>query len=149
MNPETDNESEFAIDLTQVKKKGESRFLFPDGEYEAIVTAVEKQVSSSGNPMLKWTFEGGEDLKNTGFFYYTVLTPQAIWKAAETVVSLGLGDTGSQVNFKRSEAIGRRALIRLEAEEYNGQKMSKIEGVKPHPQGPVGEIKGGRGFPKF
>lgn len=116
----------FEVDLSEVK----SNFVIPDGMYRVKCVEVEQTVSKGGNPMFAWTFEvsAGE---HTGFQskVFTAITPAAMWKVAETVEALGVGQTGQVVKFKRSDVINKECGATFETSEYNGQTRSQISRV--------------------
>ena len=122
--PATD---EFAVDLTDVESSG----LMPDGTYRVKCVNVEQSVSKGGNPMFVWDFEvvGGTAYDGRILKVFTAITPAAMWKVAETVVALGIGQTGSVVKFKRSDVIGKECGAVVEETEYNGTKRSQIQRV--------------------
>lgn len=116
----TDN---FEVDLSEVQ----SGFTIPDGVHKVKCVEIEQTVSKSGNPMFTWTFEvsAGSDI---GFQskVFTALTPAAMWKVAETVEALGVGQTGQVVKFKRSDVLNKECGAVFETSEYNGQTRSQI-----------------------
>lgn len=116
----------FEVDLTNV----ESGFEVPDGNYKVKCLDVEQSVSKGGNPMFVWTFEISEG-DHAGFQskVFTAITPAAMWKVAETVQALGVGQTGSVVKFKRTDVIGKECGALIEKSEYNGQERSSISKV--------------------
>ena len=119
---------EFAVDLTEV----ESSDLMPEGTYRVRCANVEQSVSKGGNPMFVWDFEVvGGDHDGRILKVFTAITPAAMWKVAETVVALGIGQTGSVVKFKRSDVIGKECGAVVEDTEYNGNKRSQISRVIP------------------
>lgn len=124
--PATAPQGDFEVDLTNVQ----SGFVIPDGNYLAKCTDVEQSVSKGGNPMFIWTFvlEGGE-YAGREFKSFTAITPAAMWKVAETVQALGVGQTGSVVKFKRTDVVGKQCGLAIEAQEYNGQDRSSITKV--------------------
>ena len=117
----------FEVDLTDVQ---ESQFIIPDGYYRVKCTEIEQNVSKSGNPMFVWTFEISEG-EHKGFQgkAFTAITPAAMWKVAETVIALGVGQTGSVVKFKRTDVIGKECGAFIEKTEYNGKENSQISKV--------------------
>ena len=119
---------EFAVDLTEVESSG----LMPEGTYRVRCANVEQSVSKGGNPMFVWDFEvvGGEH-DGRMLKVFTAITPAAMWKVAETVVALGIGQTGGVVKFKRSDVIGKECGAVVEDTEYNGNKRSQISRVIP------------------
>lgn len=116
----------FEVDLTDVQ----SGFTIPDGNYKVKCIEIEQSVSKGGNPMFVWTFEVSEGA-HIGFQskVFTAITPAAMWKVAETVQALGVGQTGSVVKFKRSDVINKECGALIEKTEYNGQERSQISRV--------------------
>lgn len=123
-NPQNNNDS-FEVDLTGVEVGG--GFTVPDGVYRVRCINVEQSVSKGGNPMFVFEFEISEGPK-AGFKskVFTAITPAAMWKVAETVIALGVGQEGSMVKFKRSEVINKECGAHFETSEYNGQNRSQI-----------------------
>jgi hypothetical protein len=118
----------FEVDLSNVDTSG--GFHIPEGTYRAKLVEVEQSVSKGGNPMFVWTFEVVEgDHKGFQSKVFAAITPAAMWKVAETVVALGVGQTGSVVKFKRSDVVGKECGIALEASEYNGNMRSSVTRV--------------------
>lgn len=114
----------FEVDLTDVQSNS---FTIPDGNYRVKCTDVEQSVSKGGNPMFVWTFEISEgDHKGFQSKVFTAITPAAMWKVAETVQALGVGQTGSVVKFKRTDVINKECGALIEATEYNGNTRSQI-----------------------
>ena len=54
---------------------------------------------------------------------------RSMWKVAETVVALGVGQTGSVVKFKRGDVLNKECGAIFETSEYNGQNRSQIARV--------------------
>jgi hypothetical protein len=127
-------DDEITVDLGAVKSN-EDRYVLPDGDYEITCTDVFRDVSKSGNPMLVFHFVTRADQKGLRLREYCVTEGPAQFKLGICVEALGLGKAGEQVSFKKSQAIGRRCVAKLKAEEYNGKRSSKIERLKPHPKG--------------
>lgn len=116
----------FEVDLTEVQ----SVFTIPDGNYKVKCIEIEQSVSKGGNPMFVWTFEVSEGA-HAGFQskVFTAITPAAMWKVAETVMALGVGQTGSVVKFKRTDVLNKECGALIEKTEYNGQERSQISRV--------------------
>lgn len=116
----------FEVDLTDVQ----DNFKIPDGNYKVKCINIEQSVSKGGNPMFVWTFEISEG-EHVGFQskVFTAITPAAMWKVAETVQALGVGQTGSVVKFKRTDVINKECGALIEATEYNGNTRSQISRV--------------------
>lgn len=118
----------FEVDLTNV----EDNSVVAEGEYRARCIDVTQDVSKSGNPMFVWQFEI-TDGKYTGrvMRLWTAITPAAMWKVAETVIALGIGQNGQVVKFKRSDVLNRECGIVVEPDEYDGKASSRISRVIP------------------
>lgn len=116
----------FEVDLSEIQ----SGFTIPDGIYKVKCIEIEQTVSKGGNPMFAWTFEVSAG-NHAGFQskVFTALTPAAMWKVAETVEALGVGQTGQVVKFKRSDVINRECGALFEQTEYNGNTRSQISRV--------------------
>lgn len=116
----------FEVDLTDVQ----DGFTIPDGLYRMKCIDIEQSVSKGGNPMFIWTFEVSEG-NHAGFQskVFTAITPAAMWKVAETVQALGIGQTGQTVKFKRTDVINKECGALIEKTEYNGQNRSQISRV--------------------
>lgn len=117
----------FEVDLTDVLSNS---FTIPDGNYRVKCVDVEQSVSKGGNPMFVWSFEVSEG-EHAGFQLkvFTAITPAAMWKVAETVQALGIGQTGSVVKFKRTDVLGKECGALVETTEYNGNNRSQISKV--------------------
>jgi hypothetical protein len=118
----------FEIDLTGVESN--NGFTIPDGLYKIKCIDVSQDVSKGGNPMFVWDFEVSEG-DHKGFLtkVFTAITPAAMWKVAETVQALGVGQSGEVVKFKRTDVVGKECGAQIEATEYNGTTRSQISKV--------------------
>lgn len=118
----------FEVDLSNVDNSG--GFHIPEGTYRAKLVEVEQSISKGGNPMFVWTFEisAGEQ-KGFQLKSFTAITPAAMWKVAETVEALGVGQTGTVVKFRRSDVINRECGLVVEDSDYNGNTRSSIARV--------------------
>jgi len=122
----TVSDDSFEVDLTGVEDQSN----VPDGVYRVRCVNVEQSVSKGGNPMFVWDFEIAEgDRAGRVLKVFTAITPAAMWKVAETVQALGVGQTGSVVKFKRSDVVGKECGAVVEATEYNGNVRSQIQRV--------------------
>lgn len=123
-------DDEFEIDLTKVENKG---FTIVDrGRYVAQVVEFIKGVSAAGNKQFIWTFRIMQgDFKGVELRYWTALTPNALWKIAETLESLGIKASGSIIKFTRSDIIKKQCIIEVEEDIYENREQNKI--VKTYP----------------
>lgn len=117
----------FEVDFSTAQDRS---YTVPDGSYKAKCIDVSQEVSKSGNPMFVWQFElvGGQ-YAGKQFKSWTAVTPAAMWKVAETVVALGVGQNGQVVKFKRSDVIGKLCGLVMEQDEYNGKMVSRVARV--------------------
>ena len=116
----------FEVDLTEV----ESQELIPEGTYRARCADVQQSVSKGGNPMFVWDFEVLEGQgRGRVLKVFTAITPAAMWKVAETVIALGVGQTGEVVRFKRSDVVGKECGVTVADSEYNGNVRSQVQRV--------------------
>lgn len=115
----------FEVDLSGVEANG---FTIPDGSYRVRCVDIEQSVSKGGNPMFVWTFEISDgDHKGFQSKVFTAITPAAMWKVAETVMALGIGQQGQMVKFKRSDVLNKECGAIIEKTEYNGKTNSQIQ----------------------
>jgi hypothetical protein len=122
----------FTVDLTDV----DDGLAIPDGSYKAKCIDVTQGVSKTGNPMFIWEFElvGDEcegKYKGRTIKSWTAITPAAMWKVAETVIALGVGQAGQVVKFNRSDVLNKLCGLVIEEDEYNGRKTSRVRNVIP------------------
>lgn len=126
--PSAASDDEFAVDLTDVQDQS----LMEDGTYRVRCKDVKQDVSKGGNPMFVWDFEVSEGrYAGRVLKVFTAITPAAMWKVAETVQALGVGETGKVVKFKRSDVVGKECGAVVERTEYNGNERSQISRVIP------------------
>jgi hypothetical protein len=52
-----------------------------------------------------------------------------MWKVAEVVVALGIGEAGKAVKFRKKDVIGKECVGVIEETEYKGRKRSSISRV--------------------
>lgn len=87
----------------------------PVGVWPAKLTDVQNGTSNAGNRKFVWSLQviGGPHRSKTGQFH-TALTERAMWKVAETVEALDLGQAGQLMRFSHAEAVGRVCAIVVE-----------------------------------
>ena len=125
-NPTSNTNDTFEVDLSGVS----DGYTIPDGMYPARCIDVQQTVSKGGNPMFVWDFEvPSGDFRGRTFKLWTAITPAAMWKVAETVIALGVGQSGQTVKFKRGDVLNKPCGIVVEADEYNGKPSSRITRV--------------------
>lgn len=121
------NNDAFEVDLSDVQDQS---YAIPDGTYKAKCIEVTQDVSKSGNPMFVWEFEITEgQYAGRTFKSWTAITPAAMWKVAETVIALGIGQQGQVVKFKRQDVLNKECGLVMEQDEYNGKPTSRISRV--------------------
>lgn len=102
--------SEFSFDLTGVQAGAYQTLSV--GVHPAQCAAVTRGQSNAGNPKVVWTFNvlGGPDHGKQGQMHQAV-TQKAIGRLAQTIESLGIGQSGGPVSFTESQAVGRVCAI--------------------------------------
>jgi hypothetical protein len=130
----------FDFDLTNVQ----SNNFVGAGFYVAYLADITKGTSRNGNPQYVWDFclltdanGGATNFAGKIQKQWTTLTPEALFKLAETAEALGLGGAGKPMSFKKSDALGRLALVNIEEREFEGRKNSSVKQVYPF-NGPGG-----------
>ena len=109
------------------------------GEYTVRLVNVKKTKSKAGDPMLKWDTAVAEGA-DAGFqlTIWTVLTPQAIWKAKKVAKAFGMltkDESGKSRIVGDADVKGRVAIGHVEDDEYNDETVSRLQDVTPHPEG--------------
>lgn len=136
-NPDAGNGEEdddnFALDALPTEEEEAAKWVIPDADYPGTLIGLEKSVSSNGNPqwVLEWKLDGPKEYKGRTFKDWLTLTPAALWKVRECIEALGIPRDGKGLKFKKKDAMGRRATLAIEAEEYDGKTRSKIAKYKP------------------
>lgn len=121
-------------DTFSVEAIEDTGYRIEKGKYVGKLIDLQKGTSKAANPMWIWVFVllngpgAGRELK-----VWTALTSAAMWKLAEVLAALGLGQTGKATQFKKSEAIGKLAILDVVDDEYQGKKSSKVENMYPIP----------------
>lgn len=118
-------------------------------QYIGKLLSLTKETSkTSGNPMWTWVFTIAEgDYAGLDFTMWTPLTPNALWKLADTLTALGIDwKPGEPVSFKLAEVLGTlvRLVIKDDKLPDSGREVSKLAAVLPHPKG--AGTKGKKGF---
>ena len=116
----------FEADLTEA----DNGLILPDSLYALRCIDVEQGVSNSGNPQFTWTFAITQgEYAGREFKLWTALTPAAMWKVAEVIVALGVGEVGKAVRFHKKDVLGKECVGVIEETEYKGRKRSSIARV--------------------
>lgn len=104
---------------------------------EAFISTIEFGTSkSSGNPMITWTYRV-PSVNNWTIKHYTVTSGEGKWKAQEAIIAADLGKEGEKTTLVKRNCIGRRVMIQIKLEEYNGKMQGKVDKVLPHKDGAV------------
>lgn len=110
----------------------ENPWYIPKGEHAASVTLVEKGTSKEGNPKTVFTFSitageaKGKDIK-----IHLSHSEKALWKLKQVLKALGFDTTGKSLKFKTKECVGRKCVLVIEDNEFNGEMRSNVKTVKP------------------
>ncbi len=114
----------------------------PAGEYTMVLMDITTGFTrEKAAPKIDWHFQVWDDKSQYDGFrpfpLVTVKSPQALWKEREVVSALGLGLGGQKGTFRKGDAVGRRVIASLVDDEFRGEVRSKIDRVRPHPDGPI------------
>lgn len=120
------------VNLTDIK----SKYDVPPGSYRARVVDIQSKESSSGNPMLVWSWEILDgDESGSEISSMTSLQPHALFSLKEHLEAFGIeGD----VEFDTDTLVGKIAKITVAKETYRNRdgeekeasRIKKVEGAK-------------------
>jgi len=117
------------LDLNDVS----SAFYVAPGAYEVEVVDIVAEDSNAGKPMWTWTLSvkgtsqyAGKELK-----VWTSLQANALFKLQEITLATGIWVEGTKLSFKRSDAIGAKAIANVEDRQYKGKTVSSVESMEP------------------
>ena len=129
------SEDEFELDFSNTKAQ---KWVFPDGPYEMVCVDVIKDISSSGNKMLVWSWRGGEEINNGLFKQFMAATEGGMWRILQNCEALDLAKAGEKIKLSelKEKAVGRRAVCTLKKEKRDGKERSNITEVNRHKDGP-------------
>ena len=100
----------------------------PVGEYNFVVTNLEKTTSKSGHRMAKVTLALDVNGQAYPRFDYLTLIDTQLWKLATFFESLGLKQKGVDLpRMPWDKVLGAQGRCKIKHEEYNGNTSVKIE----------------------
>jgi hypothetical protein len=105
-----------------------TREALPEGIYQLQIAAVEETVSSTGNPMLKVTYDVLGVDGNRKLWDNYVLIEKSLWKLKELFDALGL-DTADIVELDVAELVGLQLQGKVIQEDYQGSTVNRIKKV--------------------
>jgi hypothetical protein len=110
--------------------------LIPEDEYPIeVVDFTQKTAKSSGNPMIKWTFQivGGPH-NGRQLFTNTVMTQRALPILARLLSALGVYDPEDpekqSLSLVHGEIVGLRCIGVVKHREYEGEKQAELKSFK-------------------
>lgn len=112
------------LDFTSVP----SREALAEGVYELQIVEVEETTSSTGNPMLKMTYDVLGVEGNRKLFDNFVLIDKCLWKIKELFDAIGL-DTSQICEIEPSELIGYTVKAKVVQEEYEGETRNRVKKI--------------------
>lgn len=108
------------------REESNSEFqVIPEGEYRIRIKSADKQVSKSGNDMLKLTFEVSG--YNSLLFHYIVFMPDRVEMTNRMLTQFF--DAFKDIpegEFDTNKWIGKVGACKVKHEEYNGKQSAKI-----------------------
>lgn len=116
-----------------------------EGTFTAIVDEVELRYSKSKNePMLRWQFviddPRDDDADGQKLFHNTMLVGKGTFKFKEAMEALEIPEE-NHANLQVSDVVGKRVLISVSMDEYQGKSRPQVDSMHVHPKGP--EVEGG------
>ena len=129
--------------------KADSKFKVPDGVHEAHFVSVKRETSKKGNPMLtamvtltgEYKTDKGfrtleDDTKGKEFKTWIPLGASALFKQKEVQEALDIPVVDKQIQFRKSNMVGKQLLVVMETREYEGRESSSVKSMMRHPDGP-------------
>lgn len=108
-----------------------------EGEHVAILKTIEEKISSSGNEMLAVCFEVVKgDSKGAKVYDNFMLSKNMLWKLKSYLEAVSIGVEG-EITLDIDSLVGRRCIIDVIHEEYNGAMKSRINTYKRLEQNPI------------
>jgi hypothetical protein len=111
-----------------------------EGEHVAVLKELnEAEAKETGNDMLVAKFEvvKGES-KGAVVYNNFVLTEKSLWRLKTFLESVGVKADG-RVQIDLDKIVGKKVIVVVAHEDYNGQPRARIEGFKPLVGGKVVE----------
>lgn len=126
------SDDEFLIDLSGYERK-ERKDHIGIGQHLGYVSAVERQTSKAGNPMIVFsaTVYRGEWAGKTNKVY-CALTPDALWKLDQTLEAIGVQGQGAKMSFAELKARALRTFVTMvviDGGEYNGRPQTQLDSL--------------------
>jgi hypothetical protein len=118
--------SKVKVDFTGV----EAYVKCAEGEHVAVLKSIEEKESQGGNDMLAATFEvvAGPS-SGARVFDNFPLTEKALWKLKMYLEAIGMKADG-KVAIDTDKMVGKKLIISVSHEEYQGQTRARIQGYK-------------------
>ena len=111
--------------------------LLDAGVYDAVVEDIEERESQSSDyPYLNWTLVvAGEENDGRKLWFMTSLSPKALWKLKETLLSLGMSeeDVEDDFDFDPQDFIGMDVRATVVQESYKGRMQNRVEDIALRP----------------
>lgn len=107
-----------------------SRAPLDEGVYAVRIVEATETTSSTGNPMLKFTYEVIDDADKHKLWDNFVLIDKCLWKLKELCEAVGI-DTSEVCEMEAEEFIGMEFNVKVAQEEYNGSTVNRVKKVLP------------------
>ena len=121
--------SKITLDFSNVREGSSfSPRRLPEGSYLADIAKVEQKESKAGNPMLVYTIIPVEH-PTAVYPYYILLDEKQLWKFRALLLAAGKDVPKRKVTVDPEAIVGRKIMIDLEDDEWEGREKSVIAGV--------------------
>lgn len=117
------------IDFTNTKGRGPYNPKYLEaGDYVATIVGVLDQKSKAGDDMWVYAFQL-DDMASAVYPYYCVLNADNAWKIRTVFEAAGVKVPNKVIDVDPNKVTGRKVLISLGDDEYDGKPKSVIEGI--------------------
>jgi len=101
------------------------------GNFIARCETLERTISSTDNPQLRFAFQDG-DLGKRKLSTWVSLTPQSRWMVAKSLAAFGVmvNKEEKKLNFKRQDVEGRWVLLKCSERKYMGEMRQNVDIVR-------------------
>lgn len=116
-----------SVDMSEV----EARVTLPEGDYRLKVADISQEEGANAD-YLKWKWEVTEGkFKGKNIYDNTSLAPQALWRLANLLTTLGIDVPKGELDLDFDEIIGLEVQGMVEHEDYEGRPQARLSDFYP------------------